>query len=126
MKYYLLTNTEFTCRQNPNDNSLRYSNNADCASNYPVIGPYDDLTFEGLKAWKLRVKYSCGTVYDPLDRCINCVEQDLKFYFDHRFGQRYQSDEDIVKEDGEKIEEDNDKEKDEKIDEEIKLKETAG
>ena len=115
MLYYLLTNTEFTCRKNPNDNSFRHANNPGGWVNYPALGPLDNLTFEGLKALKLTVVFSCGTVDDPLDRYINSVVEDLEPYFDRRFGQRNESDEDSEKEQDEKIEEESDKEEDEDV-----------
>ena len=83
--------------------------------NYPALGPHDNLTFEGLKALKLTVVFSCGTVDDPLDHFINLVARDLEFLFDRRLGQPYLSDEDS--EENEQIEENSD--------EEIEVKETA-
>ena len=88
--------------------------------NYPAFWPLDNLTFEGLKALKLTVVFSCGTVDDPLDHFINLVAKDLEFYcfefyFDRRLGQPHLSDEDS--EENVQIEENSD--------EEIEVKETA-
>ena len=119
MIYYLLTNPKFTCQRDPKSIFDTYANNPGDGIkrgrvNYPTSNPRNNITLDYLKTLNLTAEGIVGSDrWDPLDHCIGRVQEKFHFYFDRRFGQRDESDED--KGEDEKIEEDtssNDEDKD--------------